>query len=147
MFGAGLVSIQRPGGIAAVAQNNLRKLGKQQELLRIAPKAVNIETLNENAFSDVRDYLAVRCAMKFDAANSPPDSRGPFSEFDAFQKISTWVEQQLRLLGRQWDGTVRQLHANDSFALIRFRTNGGAAWLKATGEPTRRKFAVSQTLS
>ncbi len=141
------VEIPHPDGTSGCARYHVMEVRKPQELLRIAPKAVNIETLKENAFTDVRDYLAVRCAMKFDAANSPPDSRGPFSEFDAFQKISTWVEQQLRLLGRQWDGTVRQLHANDSFALIRFRTNGGAAWFKATGEPTRREFAVTQTLS
>ena len=129
------------------ARYQIMEVLRSDDLSRIAPKTVNAATLSEDAFSDVRDYLAVRRAMKLDAAHSSRDSQGPFSEFEAFQKISTWVEQQLQPLGRRWDGTIRQLHASDAFALIRFQTHGGAAWFKATGEPNRREFPITQTLS
>jgi len=116
-----------------------------EDLSRIAPKAMDVAALNENSFADLRDYLAVRRAMNLDA--DLHQTHGPFSEFATFEKISTWVAQQLVPLERRWDGAFRQLHASDAFALIRFQTNGSAVWFKATGEPNRRELAITETLA
>lgn len=139
--------IPHPDGISGHARYHVMEVRKPEELRRIAPNVTEVEALKENAFADVRDYLAVRRAMKLDAAHSSNESHGPFSEFEAFQKISAWIEQQLEPLGRRWDGSFRQLHASDSFALIRFGTNDSAVWFKATGEPNLRELSITQTLS
>ncbi len=133
--------------ISGCARYHLMEVRKPEELARIAPSVMDVEALKESAFADVRDYLAVRRAMKLDAATSSQDPHGPFSEVGAFHEISTWVSEQLEHLERREDGSFRQLHASESFALIRFGTKDGAVWFKATGEPNRRELAITQTLS
>jgi hypothetical protein len=139
--------VPHPERISGDARYHVMEVRNPEELLRIAPRAMNVAALQQSAFADVRDYVAVCCAMKLDATDSPQDSQGPFSGFGAFRQISNWVEEQLQPLGRQWNGAFRQLHASGSFALIRFQTNRGAAWFKATGEPNRREHAITHTLS
>lgn len=141
----GPFDIPRPDPVSGHVRYHVLEVRKPEELRRIAPKTVNVAELRESGFADARDYLAVRRAMKLDD-DASQDSQGPFSEFEAFQKISSWVEQQLNALGRRWDGHFRQLHASNAFALIRFETNRGAVWFKATGEPNRRELAITQTL-
>jgi hypothetical protein len=139
--------ISHPNLTSGPVRYHVMEVRRSEELSRIAPKVMDITALSENTFADVRDYLAVRRTMKLDALDPSRDSQGPFSEFDSFRKISDWVEQQLQPLGRQCNGALRQLHASDSFALIRFGTNENAVWFKATGEPNRREFAITQLLS
>jgi hypothetical protein len=143
----GPLDIPHPDRMSGHAQYHVMEVRRPEELSRIAPKAMDVAALTENTFADVRDYLAVRRAMKLDAAEPSHDSQGPLSEFESFRKISDWIEQQLQPIGRQCDGTFRQLHASDSFALIRFGTNDSAVWFKATGEPNRRELAITQLLS
>lgn len=118
---------------------------KPEELRRIAPKAMDVATLKAHAFSDVRDYLAIRRAMRVDGSSR--NSEGPFSAFESFQKISGWVQEQLEPLGRKWVGSFEQWHATESFALIRFQTTNGAVWFKATGEPNRMELAITRHLA
>ena len=139
--------ILHPGRISGPARYHVMEVRTPEELRRIAPKVMEVESLKENAFADARDYLAVRRAMKLDAVESSHGSQGPFSKFESFREISDWVEQQLQPLGRRFDGSFRQLHASDSFALIRFGTNQSAVWFKATGEPSRRELAITQVLA
>jgi hypothetical protein len=139
--------ISHPNLISGPVRYHVMEVRRSEELSRIAPKAIDVAALSENTFVDVRDYLAVRRTMKLDALDPSHDSHGPFSEFESFRQISDWVEQQLQPLGRQCNGTLRQLHASDAFALIRFGTNESAVWFKATGEPNRREFAITQLLS
>lgn len=111
-------------------------------LSRVAPRFMQMSELKENSFADPRDYQAVRRGMGLDQAN-PGEDGGPFCGFGAFTRISAWVEEQLEPYGLRWDGTFRQMQATASFSLIRFQTNRGAAWFKATGEPNRREFALT----
>jgi hypothetical protein len=141
------LDISHPDRISGPARYHVMEVRTPEELRRIAPKVMEVESLKENAFADARDYLAVRRAMKLDAIESSHGSQGPFSEFESFREISDWVEQQLQPLGRRCDGVLRQLHASNSFALIRFGTNESAAWFKATGEPNRRELAITQVLA
>src|SRR6267154_1455677 len=132
------LDIPHPDRTSGHARYHVMEVCKPEELRRIAPNVMDVEALNESAFADARDYVAVRRTMQLDAPHSSLASQGPFSDCGAFQTISAWVEQQLEPLGRRWDGTLRQLHASDSFALIRFGTQKSAVWFKATGEPNRR---------
>ncbi len=141
------LDIPHPDRTSGHARYHVMEVCKPEELRRIAPNVMDVEALNESAFADARDYVAVRRTMKLDAPHSSLESQGPFSDCGAFQTISAWVEQQLEPLGRRWDGTLRQLHASDSFALIRFGTQKSAVWFKATGEPNRRELAITQVLS
>jgi len=137
--------IAHPDRTVGEAPYYVMEVRKPEELSRIAPKVMDVAALEAHAFSDVRDYLAIRLAMKLD--DSPCDSEGPFRAFGSFQKISGWVEEQLEPLGRKWEGSFDQWHATEAFALIRFQTTDGAVWFKATGEPNRMEPAITQYLS
>jgi len=115
-------------------------------LSRVAPDFMQMSELQEASFADPRDCEAVRQAMEPEKANQGEES-GPFSRFGAFIMISEWVEEQLQPLGLRWDRTFRQLQATASFSLIRFQTNRGAVWFKATGQPNRREFPLTVKLA
>jgi hypothetical protein len=114
-------------------------------LSRVAPEFMLMSELKENSFADPWDYEAVRQGMGLDTG-SPGEDGGPFSGFGAFTRISAWVEEQLEPCGLRWDGTFLQMQATASFSLIRFQTNRGAVWFKATGEPNRREFPLTLEL-
>ena len=114
-------------------------------LSRVAPQFMQMSELKENSFADPRDYEAVRQGIALDRG-SPREGNGPFSRFGTFTRISAWVEEQLEPCGLRWDGTFRQMQATASFSLIRFQSNRGAVWFKATGEPNRREFPLTLEL-
>jgi hypothetical protein len=126
---------------------HVMEISKPEELARVAPNFMLLSGLKEASFADKRDYWAVQLAMGIGGASLPQDCQGPFSEFGAFEKISAWVEDQLRPLGRSWGGNFRQLQATPSFALIRFQTNRGAVWFKAVGEPNLREFPITMLVA
>jgi hypothetical protein len=140
-------SVSHPNRSSGEGRYHVMEVLRPEQLSRIAPKTVNLAALKAEAFSDIRDYLAARRAMKLDAADLSSDHAGPFSEFGAFERISAWVQEQLEPLGRKWDGTFHQLNASGSFALIRFGTKDRAVWFKATGTPNQRELAITQRLS
>jgi|SRR5215470_15823142 len=140
------LSVSHPDQISGVVRYHIMEVRRSEDLARIAPKTVNVAAVKADAFSDVRDYLAVCRAMKL-AADLPSGDAGPFSEFGAFEQISAWVEERLKPLGRNWDHTFHQLQASGSFALIRFGTTDGAVWFKATGGPNQRELAITKRLS
>ena len=114
-------------------------------LSRVAPRFMQMSELKENSFADPRDYEAVRQGMVLDKASLGEDG-GPFSRLGAFTRTSAWVEEQLESYGLRWDGAFLQMQATASFSLIRFQTNRGAVWFKATGEPNRREFPLTLEL-
>jgi hypothetical protein len=137
--------IAHPDRTVGEAPYYVMEVRKPEELSRIAPKTMDAAGLKAHAFSDVRDYLAIRRAMKIDDSSCNPE--GPFGAFESFRKISRWVEEQLEPLGRKWEGGFDQWQATEAFALIRFQTTDGAVWFKATGEPNRMELAITQHLS
>jgi len=141
------ITVPHPDRTSGDARYHLMEVLRPEELGRIAPKAMDFRALKADCFSDTRDYLAVRRAMKLDAGEALCDQPGPFSDFGAFRRISAWVKEQLEALGWRWDGAFRQLHSTESFALIRFQTRDGAVWFKATGEPNRRELAITRGLA
>jgi hypothetical protein len=114
-------------------------------LSRVALRFTQMSELKENSFADPRDYEAVRRGIGLDQARQGEDG-GPFCGFGAFTRISAWVEEQLEPCGLRWEGTFLQMQATASFSLIRFQTNRGAVWFKATGAPNRREFPLTLEL-
>lgn len=141
------LNIPHPDGSSGEARYHIMETPKEEDLSRIVPKTIDLPMLNPEAFSDVRDYLAVRRAMNLDDGDLSLAPKGPFSDFGTFQEISGWVQEQLEPFGRKWDGGFRQVQATDSFALIRFLTKDTAVWFKATGEPNQRELAITRCLS
>jgi hypothetical protein len=124
---------------------HVMELCYREELSRVAPGFMPLSELKEYSFADPRDYEAVRINMEPEKAGLG-EQGGPFAGFGTFAMISAWVEQQLRPVGLRWDGTFLQLQATASFSLIRFQTNRGAVWFKATGEPNLRELPLTLEL-
>jgi phosphotransferase family enzyme len=132
---------------AGDSKYHVMELYRPEDLARIAPDFLQLSAVNEDSFADKRDYLAVRQRMGVEGAGRGEARSGPFSAFGAFGRISAWVEEQLRPLGVRLDGEIRQLQATASFALIRFKTNRGAVWFKAVGEPNLRELPITGLLA
>ena len=139
------LKISRGDCAADGSKYHLMELCQRGGLVRVAPDFRRMSELKENSFADPRDYEAIRQGLEPEKANLGEEG-GPFSGFGAFARISAWVEEQLQPLGLRWDGTFRQLQASASFSLIRFQTNRGAVWFKATGQPNRREFPLTLEL-
>lgn len=117
-----------------------------EALSRIAPKCLNVSDLKPDSFADPRDFLAVRRAMRLENTSSEVPL-GAFSEFGSFEKLCDWVRAQLHAVGLHWNGTLYQLQANASFALIRFQTEREAVWFKAVGHPNVHELLITTTLA
>ena len=130
------------GDFPSGGRYHVMEVCKPDALSRVAPRFMPMSGLQQNSFADPRDYEAVRRGMGLDQASVDEDD-GPFCGFGAFTRISAWVAEQLEPCGLRWDGSFRQMQATASFSLIRFQTNHGAVWFKATGEPNRREFPLT----
>ena len=140
----GPLDIAGPGENADDIRYEVMEVLDPGDLSRLAPRTRNIAALRASEFADTRDYLAVRRIMRVDNAFS--DSQEPFSALGSFDRISRWVDTQLAPPRRR-TGSMRQFHANGTFALIRFETTSGAVWFKASGAPNLRERAVSECLA
>jgi hypothetical protein len=126
---------------------HVMELHRPDEWASLVPQFVEMYALKEESFAHAADYAAIQKVMGTRRNETNDAARGPFADFGSFKRISTWVAQQLDSLGSHWDGEFCQLHAADSFALIRFSTNRGAFWFKAVGEPNLREFPVAKALA
>jgi hypothetical protein len=142
-----VMPLEVPGSdfLAEGSRYHVMEVCQPDALSRVAPQFMQMSEFKENSFADPRDYEAVRQGMELDKTSLGEDG-GPFSRFGTFTKISAWVEEQLKPCGLRWDGTFRQMQATATFSLLRFQTNRGAVWFKATGEPNRREFPLTLEL-
>lgn len=63
------------------------------------------------------------------------------------EEARQWVRASLSDPVIEFDGTTRQLNGGAGFMLLRLGTKAGPAyWVKATGEPNRHEFAITQRL-
>jgi hypothetical protein len=85
--------------------------------------------------------------MRLEGVDLAVNAIGPFSQCGSFERISAWVEEQLRPLGIRLESNFRQLQATASFALIRFDTDRGAVWFKAVGDPNLREYSITGSLT
>jgi hypothetical protein len=139
------LKVPRGDFAAEGSQYHVMELCQPEGLTGVAPDFMQISELKEDSFADPRDYQAVQQGLQPERTGLGEDP-GAFSRLGILARISAWVEEQLQPLGLRWDGTFRQLQATDSFSLIRFQTNRGAVWFKATGEPNLREFPLTLEL-
>jgi hypothetical protein len=123
------------------------ELHRPQEWARLVPDTVEISSVREDSFEHPTDFAAIRKAMMPECSDRGREFCGPFADFGAFGRISSWSAQQLLPLGLRWDGNYCQLQAESSFSLMRLSTNRGAVWFKAVGEPNLREFPVTMLLA
>jgi hypothetical protein len=80
------------------------------------------------------------------AGNAAPF--GPFSHRGWLKKAQEWIQSSIPNRDVEFTEEIRQFNAGETFALIRLGTkNGGAYWLKATGDPNKHERAFSVELS
>lgn len=123
------------------------ELHRPQQWAHLVRDAVELSSLKRDSFADPTDFAAIQKATAPKDSNGGSDFCGPFADFGAFERISSWTEEQLRPLGLRWDGHFCQWQAAPSFSLIRFSTNRGAVWFKAVGQPNQREFPVTMMLA
>jgi hypothetical protein len=71
----------------------------------------------------------------------------PFFRMNWIEEGQAWLRNKTGL-DDSFAMTIRQLNASGNFALVRFVLESGKTfWMKATGEPNRHEFSVTQTLA
>lgn len=63
------------------------------------------------------------------------------------REVFRWTQEQIAPRGMRLTGAFRQLNASATFSLIRFETNTGAVWFKATGEPNAQELPTTVALA
>jgi hypothetical protein len=102
----------------------------------------NIDCLDEVELN-VEERASLKSLIAGDAAPS-----GPFSRRGWLKEAQEWIQSSIPDRDIEFTEEIRQLNASDTFALIRLGTkNGGAYWLKATGDPNKHERALSVELS
>ena len=108
---------------------------------------IAIESLSENMFANLRDFLVVHSALDELAAYANGSIPGFFGKPQWLRELFAWIEQEIVPLGLRLTGQFRQLNASPTFSLIRMETNGPALWFKAVGEPNLREYSITLTLA
>lgn len=79
--------------------------------------------------------------------NGHSRSRGPFCRTGWLLETINWARSAVEPKS-ELTGEFRQFNATGHFSLIRFSSiNGPACWLKATGEPNRHEYPLTERLS
>ncbi len=79
--------------------------------------------------------------LRLEALVSGRSDDGPFSRLDWFEDLEQWIKELPALGVLTLTGTVKQLNAAPSFALMRFDTSAGVPlWFKAVGPPNEHEF-------
>lgn len=74
-------------------------------------------------------------------------SRGPFCRTGWLLEATGWVRTAIESKS-ELTGEFRQFNATGYFSLIRFSANHGLSyWLKATGEPNRHEYSLTERLA
>jgi len=106
-----------------------------------------VSTVSQDSVADECDYRAIKQVAAVCNGEMAAASAGPFSRLGWFNELHNWIESVVEPIGFHVNGRFRQLNASSSFSLIRFETSGPAVWFKAVGEPNRREFPITCTLS
>jgi hypothetical protein len=105
-----------------------------------------IRSLSRQSFDDVEDYGAIeQVSAKLNLSSA--DSCLPFARPEWFRELRDWISEEIRPLGIQLTGRVRQFNSSPTFSLLRLETSGPAVWFKAVGEPNQREFGITLKLA
>lgn len=107
---------------------------------------LNLIATSRSEFSDPTDFEAIEQWREKVSATPQKDSAAPFAKPGWLSSCQSWVSECLRSIPLTLTGAFVQCNASPTFSLIRFETDGPAAWFKAVGEPNLREYAVTSFL-
>ena len=129
----------------------------------IEPRCMVMESVRQNDKSPAGTYwiprpVATRCCDSEDAAAiresleqldgyAKGQIAGQFACCGWLRELLRWTQEQIAPRGLRLTGAFRQLNASPTFSLIRFETDAGAVWFKATGEPNAHELPVTLALA
>lgn len=105
-----------------------------------------IRSLSRQSLDDVEDYGAIEQFSAKLNSNSAVSCL-PFARPEWFRELRDWISGEIRPLGIQLTGRVRQFNSSPTFSLLRFETTGPAVWFKAVGEPNQHEFVITLKLA
>ena len=108
---------------------------------------ISANDLGENSFAEPVDYSALQRSLNQSSAADRAPGVGPFARLSWFRELCEWIGAVIAPRGLHLNGNFRQLNASPTFSLIRFETNGPAAWFKAVGDPNEREFPITLTVA
>jgi hypothetical protein len=115
-----------------------------------APEGTRWLRLNSflnQSFADGQDSVATTHMLRQIAEFQNGRTIGPFGRPGWIEELFSWVQHEIGPYELHLSGHFQQLNASPTFALLRLETDGQAVWFKAVGEPNRREFPISVTLS
>jgi hypothetical protein len=108
---------------------------------------LSVVSLSSSTLADPGDLGAIQNSLTTLDQYRRGELQGIFGKPGWLRTVSEWVEAQAAAAGLRLTGKFRQLNASPTFSLIRFETDGPAAWFKAVGEPNLREFSISIELA
>jgi hypothetical protein len=133
-----------PENQASVRYHVAELLRPNETLLR-GMQWIPVPSLTERLFLERGEFAAILHALNRLSTETQP--KAPFGHLGWFKEVTTWLQNTLTPLELHWSGCFQQLHASDSFSLLRFETNSHAVWFKAVGYPNTREFPITQVLA
>jgi hypothetical protein len=107
---------------------------------------VSLSSLTEKSWAGKSEFAVVRAALDQLQRYRSEAEFAPFGRIGWLEELRCWIEQNTSSSGLTLTAEMHQLNASPHFSLLRFETNCGALWFKATGAPNAHESWVSETL-
>ena len=98
-------------------------------------------SLDQIMSSDLTSDERCECELRLDSESTSPMARVGWIE-EALSWVASATGQRI-----QTKNEIEQMNGRGAFTLVRFQTEGGDYWLKATGEPNAHELPVTASLS
>lgn len=139
------VASLRPPEVPDTVRYHAAELLRSNKIVPTGMYWIPVSSLTERLFLERGDFAAILHLLR--QAVTETRSEAPFGHLGWFKEVRTWLQKTLEPFGLHWNGHLRQLHASDSFSLLRFETNSRAVWFKAVGYPNTREFPITLVLA
>jgi hypothetical protein len=134
------------GDFAGARYHAVTVLSKSDDL-RGAEEWKLMSALLVECFRRQLDFSAIHAFRAGLERKGEGQEASPFLQPDWFTDVSSWVADALRPFALHLTGSFQQFNADSLFSLIRFETNGRAAWFKAVGAGNAREFPITMALA
>jgi hypothetical protein len=108
---------------------------------------ISVRDVCRTRFAEDSDFAEVQKWIENLATEGATASQTPFRKPGWFLSVKDFVQDAVQNIPLRLNGQFVQYNASSSFSLIRFDTDGDAAWFKAVGEPNTREFPLTVLLS
>jgi hypothetical protein len=108
---------------------------------------ISVRDVCRTHFAEDSDFAAVQKWIENLPSEGATANHTPFQSPGWFFPLKDFVQDAVQNTPLRLNGQFVQYNASSSFSLIRFDTDGDAAWFKAVGEPNTREFPLTVLLS